>query len=159
MSKKTQTNFATNSQRSINAGFRKKRWHHLLKGIKKSFQTQISWQTVAQTMAELNNQNHRTMSHRWKRALGGQAYWEMTACPATRPLQRAIQSYTFLRTEVTGCCPAVNHQTESSMIQASDRLFSEDSKIQSHCLNGLCTITWQVKESKWGSTWWHHPIL
>ena len=33
--------------------------YHLLRGIMKDFQTQTSLQTMAQTMAELNNQNHR----------------------------------------------------------------------------------------------------
>lgn len=35
-----------------------KMWYHLLRGIKKDFQAQTSLQTMVQTMAELNNQNH-----------------------------------------------------------------------------------------------------
>lgn len=51
MSKKTKTNFVTNF-----AGLREKMWYHLLRGVMQGFQNQTSWQTMAQTVAERNNE-------------------------------------------------------------------------------------------------------
>lgn len=70
MSKKMKTNFGTSFQRPIHSGFREKMWCRLLRGAIQDFQNQTLWQTVAQTMAELNSQKQRNNEPQLQEAQG-----------------------------------------------------------------------------------------
>lgn len=79
-------------------------WYHLSRGIMKDFQTHTSWQTMAQTMAESNSQNHwnnepqADVERAW--VVGLVVRWLHGKHQA--PRWRVLQLYSFfLRMEVT----------------------------------------------------------
>lgn len=123
MSKETKTNFVTNFQRPTNSGCREKMWYQLLRDIMKDFQTKTSWQTMAQAMAELNNQQHRNSKPQmqkgpWVVGLSS----EVTACQASRPPMKSFavdssSSSEFRLQEII--CPFLNYQASNHLQSAN----------------------------------------